>query len=255
MQRRARAAKYKFSGDTVAIPWEDIEREYITTTIGQRALADKYGISTVSLNNHSSAGNWVQKREAYSQNKLVEEPEVDILPGPGYFILELSEDTKALKPRLRYHAYSAMVKKIPKIDTADPIQVRNRVNSYFDCCTKNDIAPSPADLARWLKISVVQLRRWLYGEFRKSTHQPIIEDAWTKLEADLVNRVQTGAISPPSGIFLLKNWMGYKDVQDIVVAPKNPLGELQDKKALEQRIMGTVVVEDFSVSEEGAKNG
>lgn len=33
----------------------------------------------------------------------------------------------------------------------------------------------------------------------------------------------------------------------------NPLGELQDKKALEERIMGTVVVEDFGVAEGGEK--
>lgn len=79
----------------------------------------------------------------------------------------------------------------------------------------------------------------------------MIEDAWDNIEADLINSLRTGTISPPSGIFLLKNWFNYKDVQDLVVAPKNPLGELQDKKALEERIMGTVVVEDFSAVEEG----
>lgn len=244
----------------MAIPWEEIEKEYITYTIGQRPLAEKYGISVVSLNAHSKAGNWVKKREEYFRKELEGEqeteqredpPEVEVLPGDGYFILELPPDAEDMKPRQRYQLYSSIVKKIPKIDTNDPIQVKNRIESYFDCCNKNDIATSPPDLARWLKTSKRNLMRWLNGEFRKSTHQTLIEDAWTKLEADLVNRIQVGAISPPSGIFLLKNWMGYKDVQDVVVTPKNPLGELQDKKALEERIMGTVVVEDFSVAEEG----
>lgn len=253
-------------------PWAEIENEYITTNIGQRALAEKYGVSLSALNMNSKSGNWVQKRAAFVNGTLesLEEKEVEIFPGDGYFVLELPPDAEDMKPRQRYQLYSSLVKKIPKIDTNDPIQVKNRIESYFDCCNKNDIATSPPDLARWLKTSKRNLMRWLNGEFRKTTHQPLIEDAWTKLESDLVNRIQVGAISPPSGIFLLKNWFNYKDVQDIVVAPKNPLGELQDKKALEERIMGTVVVEeeeqskriegavvdvDFSVVEEGAQDG
>lgn len=238
----------------MAKPWAEIENEYITTSIGQRALAEKYGVSVPALNMHSRSGNWVQKREAYVKGKL-EEESVEILPGPGYYVLDLPPEAEDMKPRKRYQLYASLVKQIPKINTADPIQVKNRITAYFDCCNKNDIPPSPADMARWIKISKKELELWRAGEFRKSTHQQIIEDAWTKLEADLTNRVQVGAISPPSGIFLLKNWMGYKDVQDVVVTPKNPLGELQDKKALEQRIMGTVVVEDFSVAEEKDHHG
>lgn len=230
----------------MAIPWEEIEREYVTTTIGQRELAEKYGVTLPSVNNHSTAGHWVAKREAYMQKKIYEEPE--ILPGEGYYCLELGEEAEDLKPRQKYQLYAQLAKKIPKLEKDDPIQVKNRIMSYFDFCSKNDIATSPPELAKWLKTTTGQLRRWRTGEFRKTTHMPLIEDAWTKMEADLVNRIQTGAINPASGIFLLKNWFNYKDVQDVVVTPKNPLGELQDKKALEERIMGTVVVEDFSVS-------
>lgn len=229
----------------MAKPWAEIEHEYITTNIGQRELAEKYGVSTGTINSRSKAGKWVKKREAFVNGTLekLEEAEVEILPGDGYFTLELGPEADGMKPRQRYQLYSSMVKKIPKIDKANAIQIKNRITSYFDCCNKNDIAQSPPDLARWLGTNTDQLRRWRVGEYRKDTHQQLIEDAWTKLEADLVNRIQTGAINPASGIFLLKNWFGYKDVQDVVVTPKNPLGELQDKKALEERIMGTVVVE------------
>lgn len=226
----------------MAKPWAEIEQEYITTKIGQRELAEKYGVSLPALSMHSKSGNWVQKREEFFQKKLNSD-EIEVLPGEGYFVLELGEEAQEMKPRKRYQLYSSLVKKIPKIDKADPIQVKNRITSYFDCCNKNDIAPSPPDLARWLKTTTDQLRRWRNGEYRKDTHQQLIEDAWTKLEADLVNRVQTGAINPASGIFLLKNWFSYKDVQDIVVAPKNPLGELQNPEELRKRIEGCVVVE------------
>lgn len=51
----------------------------------------------------------------------------------------------------------------------------------------------------------------------------------------------------------LKEWVWNKFCCEFHEVNSNPLGELQDKKALEDRIMGTVVVEDFSVSEEGEK--
>lgn len=227
----------------MAKPWAEIEHEYITTRIGQRELAEKYGVSPAAINTHSKSGNWVQKREAYVKGKI-EEESVEILPGLGYFVLELGPEAEDMKPRNRYQLYSSLVKKIPKIDKTDPIQVKNRIMSYFDCCNKNDIATSPPDLARWLKTTTEQLRRWRVGEYRKDTHQSLIEDAWTRMEADLVNRIQTGAINPASGIFLLKNWFGYKDVQDVTIAKKDPNGELVSKEELERRILGTVVFEE-----------
>ena len=35
--------------------------------------------------------------------------------------------------------------------------------------------------------------------------------------------MQSGKINPASGIFIGKNMFGYKDVQDVVVTPNNPL--------------------------------
>lgn len=237
----------------MAIPWGEIEREYITTEISQRKIAEKYKTTAVSVNAHAKAGNWGQKREAYIASLNGGQPiaqkslgifETEIIPGEGYFVLELGPDAEGMKPRQRYQLYSSLLKKIPSIDKDDPEQVKNRIESYFDFCSRNDIATSPPDLARWLKTTTERLRRWRNGEYRKATHQKLIEDAWTKLESDLVNRIQTNSINPGSGIFLLKNWMGYKDVQDVVIAPKNPLGDLKDPEELRRRIEGAVIDED-----------
>lgn len=35
--------------------------------------------------------------------------------------------------------------------------------------------------------------------------------------------MQSGKINPASGIFIGKNMFGYKDTQDVVVTPNNPL--------------------------------
>lgn len=47
------------------IDWVSIKTEYITTDISQRDLADKYGVSLMSVNRHSRAEGWMEARENY----------------------------------------------------------------------------------------------------------------------------------------------------------------------------------------------
>ena len=44
--------------------------------------------------------------------------------------------------------------------------------------------------------------------------------------------MQNGKINPAAGIFIGKNMFGYKDVQDVVVTPNNPLGDDADPDAI-----------------------
>ena len=52
-----------------------------------------------------------------------------------------------------------------------------------------------------------------------------------------------GKINPASGIFLAKNWYGYKDVADVVVTPNNPMQGL-DADAARKRLIEAVPDED-----------
>ena len=47
--------------------------------------------------------------------------------------------------------------------------------------------------------------------------------------------MQNGKINPVTGIFLLKNNHGFKDQQDVVVTPNNPLGDAEHAERLEQK--------------------
>ena len=49
----------------------------------------------------------------------------------------------------------------------------------------------------------------------------MIEEQWA-------DYMQNGKINPASGIFLGKNWFGYKDVADVVVTPNNPYQATSD---------------------------
>lgn len=235
----------------MAIDWESIKQEYVTSYISQRQLAKKHGITAVALNNHAKPENWLQQREEYMQNKKQELESQKTKPCdiPGLLKRESNNEDNKPGSRTNFQAYALASLDLPAIDINNPLEVEQRINEYFRCCYENGIKPQKPGLAKWLNVTKRSLDDWNSGEHRKSTHQEIIQKAYTKLEEDLYDQVQSGHIQPGSGIFLLKNMFGYKDVQDIVVAPKNPLGELQDQKALEARIMATVVVDDYEVKE------
>lgn len=47
--------------------------------------------------------------------------------------------------------------------------------------------------------------------------------------------MQNGKINPVTGIFLMKNNLEYQDKQEVVVTPKNPLGDTESQQALAER--------------------
>lgn len=55
----------KKSKNVGKINWEKLEKEYISTKIGYRALANKYKISERQVSRHGSEHNWVEKRQQF----------------------------------------------------------------------------------------------------------------------------------------------------------------------------------------------
>lgn len=120
---------------------------------------------------------------------------------------------------------------LPPIDISDPDQVRERIGMYFRRCAENDRKPQIVGMCNWLGISRETLNTWKNGEYRKDTHSDIIKKACTFIEEMWADYMQNGKINPASGIFLAKNWFGYKDVADVVVTPNNPMQDLDAEQA------------------------
>lgn len=55
--------------------------------------------------------------------------------------------------------------------------------------------------------------------------------------------MQSGKLNPATGIFLAKNWYGYKDVADVVVTPNNPLDGMNAEDA-RKRLVESVPSDD-----------
>lgn len=133
--------------------------------------------------------------------------------------------------------YARVAFDLPPVDISDEKQVLRRVNEYLDFCEENDRKPSLVGVSNWLGISRDTLQSWKRGEFRADTHQRIFENITSMLEELWVDWMMNGKVNPASGIFIGKNHYGYRDVQDVVVAPGNPLGDGVDKAQLADKYL------------------
>lgn len=144
----------------------------------------------------------------------------------------------------RYLRYAMASLDLPPIDISDEKQVQQRLVDYFSFCAENDRKPSMVGMANWLGVDQTTLTSWKRGEYRSATHSPLIRKACAVLEEMMVDYFQNGKVNPASGIFLLKNMFQYKDVQDVVVTPNNPLGDTAAQKALEDKYLDIVEVSE-----------
>ena len=131
----------------------------------------------------------------------------------------------------RYIRHALVAWDLPPIDISDPAQVRQRITDYFNYCAQNDRKPQLVAMANWLGVSRETLNTWKRGEYRAETHSDIIKKAVDLLEEIWADYMQNGKINPASGIFIGKNLYGYRDVQDVVVTPNNPLDNLSNDEA------------------------
>lgn len=99
----------------------------------------------------------------------------------------------------------------PKTDD----EVAKRIDDYFDFCQRSSIRPGIESLCMSLHISRTTLFRWNNGEDCSTYRQELIQSAKSFIGAFLEQAMLGGKISPPSGIFLMKNWLSYKDAISI----------------------------------------
>lgn len=135
----------------------------------------------------------------------------------------------------RYLRYAMASLNLPPIDISDEKQVEKRIYDYFGFCIENDRKPNMVGMANWLGVSRDTVNTWKRGDYRSETHSAVIRKACNMLEELMVDYLQNGKVNPASGIFLAKNMFQYKDVQDVVLTPNQPLQEAQDPTQIAER--------------------
>ena len=90
-------------------------------------------------------------------------------------------------------------------------EIRQRIDECFSFCQQSSIRPGIESLCLSLHISRTTLFNWNNGTNCSAKRQEYIQSAKAFIAAYIEQAVLGGKISPPSGIFLMKNWLNYRD--------------------------------------------
>ena len=156
---------------------------------------------------------------------------------------ELSADSGEPGDNARFVRYAMASWNLPPIDISDPKQVEQRIGDYLQYCVDNDRKPQIVGMCNWLGITRETLSTWRNGEYRTGSHSDIVKKACSLIEEMWADYMQSGKLNPATGIFLAKNWYGYKDVADVVVTPNNPLQDL-DAETARKRLVDAIPDDD-----------
>ena len=99
----------------------------------------------------------------------------------------------------------------PKTDE----EIKKRIDEYFSFCERSSLRPGIESLCLALHITRTTLYRWANGQDCSTYRQELVQSAKGFIGAFIEQLLMSGKISPPSGIFLMKNWLSYKDAISI----------------------------------------
>lgn len=95
------------------------------------------------------------------------------------------------------------------------LELKERIDMFFQFCEDSSVRPGVQALCTALHISRTTLFRWSNGEDCDMERQEIVSMAKSFIDSFLEQVTLSGQVSPPVGIFLLKNWCSYKDTVSI----------------------------------------
>lgn len=133
-----------------------------------------------------------------------------------------------------------------KIDLLNVEEVKQRIDDYFALMEKYDSKPLVSALATALGMGREKLQNIARGLDTTNTvskeSKEKIAEAYRLLEDNWEFSFVNGTINPVTGIFMAKNNFGYRDQQDVVVAPRFAQEE-QSQEELEKKYLESVVVD------------
>lgn len=127
-----------------------------------------------------------------------------------------------------------------KVDRRDISALENRFGQYVAFCIENDIKPGNLACYAALGITKQIASDWENGVYGSSAHKDFIKKVKLFCGMNREFLMQDGKVNYITGIFWQKNYDGLKDVQDVVLTPNNPLGDIVDPEELKRRYMSAV---------------
>lgn len=97
------------------------------------------------------------------------------------------------------------------------LELEDRLTKYFERCASGQLCPGIESMAFACGVSRQTIYQWSKGSYCSEERQNMIIAAKGMLAAFVEQSMQRGQINPAAGIFLMKNWFGYKDTRSFEI--------------------------------------
>ena len=132
----------------------------------------------------------------------------------------------------------------PEPDKSNAQELEDRFWRYVDLCNERDVRVTNQVAYFAMGISKDDVYNWENGLTRSSEHRELIKKVKAFCGSYREMLGADGRLNPVTLVWWQKNYDGLVDKSEVVLTPNNPLGTIADQKQLEERIAGSVVVEE-----------
>lgn len=159
---------------------------------------------------------------------------------------EISNEIKAESISKVVNMNAKALKERPqRVDLSDLAEVQQRTQDYLTACADAGVIPTVMGLAAH---GFACSRQWLNEFLRvhpESESAEFIERTKDAFADVMVTSALNRAADSTMSIFVLKNTNGFADRLEVMPpSPEPPLGAMPTQKELEDRILGSVVIDD-----------
>lgn len=113
-------------------------------------------------------------------------------------------------------------------------EVAQRIDEFFGLCERTSLRPGIETMCMALHISRQTLLNWSRGDGCSRERKELINGARAFVHAFLEQASLSGKLNPATSIFLLKNWVGYRDTV-IYQAQTNELLPSEEAQIIAER--------------------
>ena len=144
----------------------------------------------------------------------------------------------------KYAGVLATILRWGDVDKSDVVALEKRFWDFVDYCMENDVKVTNQVTYLAMGITKDDVYNWENDRSRSSAHCELIKKVKNFCAAYREMLGADGRLNPVTLVWWQKNYDGLVDKSEVVLTPNNPLGTIADQKQLEDRIAGSVVVEE-----------
>ena len=141
-----------------------------------------------------------------------------------------------------YIIHAKRLSELPKIALSDPEDIRDRVDFYYQLCATDGVRPNLPGLALAFGLTRTGLINAMSD--RRMTREAAQElgRGIAMMDEILSGMVLDGKVMPVAAIYLMNNWLGYKNASEVTTRTET-IETNVDQKALEQKYRSVIDIE------------